>query len=161
MHIPLGRPPTSRNLISGSSSLCLSVCLSVCVVCVQLSKSAGQTKLPTEADLDKAFVLADENKNGTVCLSEFLHIYAMVKKGHVVGLAGNAGLIATTPKQQKKQLKNENAFVRGLNKFRFSVLGSSLNEAYTEEKEEDVEEGYEKEIAGEAAIKGRLKGRGE
>ena len=53
----------------------------------QLVKSAGG-KPPKDADLEAAFVLADEDEGGTVDLDEFLNLYSAVIAGEVTGLSG-------------------------------------------------------------------------
>jgi hypothetical protein len=44
--------------------------------------------VPTPKDLDAAFVAADEDRNGTIDLPEFLHLVSLVKQGHVKGIGG-------------------------------------------------------------------------
>ena len=57
-----------------------------CVFVEQLVKASGR-KVPKDADLEAAFVLADEDEGGTVDLDEFLNLYAAVIAGEVAGLA--------------------------------------------------------------------------
>lgn len=62
---------------------------------------------PTDKDLDAAFIIADEDKGGTVDIIEFLHIYELIKSGEIIGIGGT-NLSTTSPRQkdnlEKKQL---------------------------------------------------------
>jgi len=43
--------------------------------------------IPTDKDLDLAFVLADDDKNGVVDIEEFVTLYRMIRRGEVHGLS--------------------------------------------------------------------------
>ena len=55
------------------------------------SKSKGTTSsavgMPSDQDLEAAFVLADTDKSGRVDASEFVALFKLVRQGHVAGLA--------------------------------------------------------------------------
>ena len=83
----------------------------------QLYKQTGEKQLPSEGDLEVAFELADEDKGGTVDEAEFLHLYEMVKQGHVRGLAGT-NLSHTSPRQKENLENRREKFRRGLSQRR-------------------------------------------
>jgi len=49
---------------------------------------------PTEADLEAAWVLADEDQSGGIDFDEFVLLYAKVKRGDVVGLTSDPEALA-------------------------------------------------------------------
>ena len=55
----------------------------------ELCKESGETQPPSKSDLDKAFTDADVDRSNNVSFSEFLDLYAKVKKGEVKGLGGS------------------------------------------------------------------------
>jgi hypothetical protein len=57
-----------------------------------LLKGFTNMKLPDEKDLARAFVLADEDKSGTVNKEEFVKLMQLVKQGKVTGL-GDSNLL--------------------------------------------------------------------
>ena len=57
----------------------------------QTAEVADRISIPRKADLKAAFVLADEDGNGTVDEEEFLHLFELVLAGKVKGL-GSAGI---------------------------------------------------------------------
>eukprot|EP00613_Pedinella_sp_CCMP2098_P040952 CAMPEP_0171783772 /NCGR_PEP_ID=MMETSP0991-20121206/61684_1 /TAXON_ID=483369 /ORGANISM="non described non described, Strain CCMP2098" /LENGTH=300 /DNA_ID=CAMNT_0012391957 /DNA_START=3 /DNA_END=902 /DNA_ORIENTATION=+ len=83
----------------------------------------GEMKSPSDKDLDSAFVIADEDKGGTVDLNEFLNLYKLIKRGEVVGL-GKKSLFGSG--------KREKSFKQSLKATAADVA------AYTTEEEEAV-----------------------
>jgi len=79
----------------------------------QLIKSTGEKTLPSDADLEVTFTLADEDGNGVVDQEEFLHIYDLVKNGEVKGLSGN-NLTETSLRQKAILEKNQEKFKKSL-----------------------------------------------
>jgi Ca2+-binding EF-hand superfamily protein len=59
-----------------------SVVVKVSSPCRQMCKDEA----PSEKDLNEAFVIADEDKGGTVDCEEFIHLYELIKAGKVHGL---------------------------------------------------------------------------
>jgi len=120
----------------------------------QLIKSTGEKTLPSDADLEVTFTLADEDGNGVVDEEEFLHIYELVKNGEVKGLSGNT-LTKTSLRQkailEKKQEKFKKALAdakaRGVEYRRNSVEIAEAVEADHRERSQIMEmqrrsEGY-------------------
>ena len=54
----------------------------------QIIAEDPRAKTPSPADLDQAFLLADEDRNGAIDLDEFVNLVGLIKQGHVVGVSG-------------------------------------------------------------------------
>lgn len=65
----------------------------------------GEKDKPSDKDLDAAFVLADEDKGGTVDLSEFVNLYKLIKRGEVVGL-GKRSLFGSSSGKRANSFKS-------------------------------------------------------
>ena len=83
-----------RSMVADVAVVCFCHVLAWCalptrLLLLQLSKvSKGQA--PKDADLDAAFILADEDHGGTVDLAEFINLYAAVLAGDVHGLSDDS-----------------------------------------------------------------------
>ena len=76
----------------------------------QIISEDPRAKVPLPKDLDIAFVTADEDKNGTINLPEFLHLVSLVKQGHVKGIGGGLFSSGMTRKTSfREQLAEQRA----------------------------------------------------
>jgi hypothetical protein len=69
----------------------------------QIVKEAGEP--PSEKDLEAAFLLADEDRGGTVDLMEFTNLYKVIKRGEIHGL-GKVKLNFLQMRRQRRQVKD-------------------------------------------------------
>jgi Ca2+-binding EF-hand superfamily protein len=76
---------------------------------VDLLAEAGQ-EAPSRKDLDAAFILADEDKGGTVDEQEFANLYRLIQGGGVKGLGGGNMFLLSSKKLENKK----RAFKKGL-----------------------------------------------
>jgi hypothetical protein len=71
----------------------------------------SEVEVPSRSDLEAAFKVADEDKNGVIDEREFVNLFGLIKNGGVKGMAGgflkNFGLKSNKAKAKKQQLKKK------------------------------------------------------
>ena len=90
---------------------------------------AGE-RTPAPRDLNMAFKISDDNKNGLIELDEFVHLHEFIKQGKVNALGG--GLIFTGPFSAMKKKKFKNDFKRHVSST--DVSAADIVDAFAEVK---------------------------
>lgn len=70
-----------------------------------LAGEQGQKEVPSEKDIDAAFIIVDEDKSDTVDFAEFVMLYRLVKCGDVKGLSKKSMFTAGKKGTFMKHLK--------------------------------------------------------
>ena len=116
------------------------------VLVKQIVEELEGGEAPSAKDLEAAFVLADEDKGGTVDLTEFTNLYIFIKRGEIKGL-GSRSINFLAKRRQKKHVKEALVASIEADKERERKHASDLSA-----KEEAIRLKIEKERMREAAV---------
>jgi Ca2+-binding EF-hand superfamily protein len=111
---------------------------------------------PEDADLEKAFAVADTDKNNKVDLHEFMVLFELIQEGHVQGLGRKTWKLATSTKEMQELKAKREQFRENLEKKRgargsltHTVAGlndTGVPELKEEEEDEEDEQEEEKKV---------------